>query len=276
MNEKERKKIIKLKKEALACLITNLGENHPETIFTAFELANLYIDIDDYKNAYKHLKNLQFQIKNNKSKVYSVIKDNFDYNFLCTCYFLKKYEEISQNALSFLKSISDFEYYDDQMMLIINIIAQSFYRCDKEDLSRSLYQMIIKCVNANLNTFPVPKFVPLTLINYVGFLNSQNEIKEAQALLDSWRDSIDDLIAENFDYDEGDDYPPVSEAQIELITNRFLCEYVSGLLDGDIYFEYFEIVNNEVFQNFVNDLLDDNLEEDDLTDKKHLEFPMKF
>ena len=276
MNEKERKKIIKLKKEALACLITNLGENHPETIFTAFELANLYIDIDDYKNAYKHLKNLQFQIKNNKSNVYSVIKDNFDYNFLCTCYFLKKYEEISQNALSFLESISDFEYYDDQMMLIINIIAQSFYRCDKEDLSRSLYQMIIKCVNANLNTFPVPKFVPLTLINYVGFLNSQNEIKEAQALLDSWRDSIDDLIAENCDYDEGDDYPPVSEAQIELITNRFLCEYVSGLLDGDIYFEYFEIVNNEVFQNFVNDLLDDNLEEDDLTDNKHLEFPMKF
>ena len=276
MNEKERKKIIKLKKEALACLITNLGENHPETIFTAFELANLYIDIDDYKNAYKHLKNLQFQIKNNKSNVYSVIKDNFDYNFLCTCYFLKKYEEISQNALSFLESISNFEYYDDQMMLIINIIAQSFYRCDKEDLSRSLYQMIIKCVNANLNTFPVPKFVPLTLINYVGFLNSQNEIKEAQALLDSWRDSIDDLIAENCDYDEGDDYQPISEAQIELITNRFLCEYVSGLLDGDIYFEYFEIVNNEVFQNFVNDLLDDNLEEDDLTDKKHLEFPMKF
>lgn len=276
MNEKEIKKVIKFKKEALACLITNLGENHPETIYTAFELANLYIDNDDYKNAYKHLKQLQFQIKNNKSKVYKVVKDNFYYNFFCTCYFLKKYEEISENAFLFLKSISNIEYYDDEMMLIINIIAQSFYRCDKEDLSRSLYQMIFKCVDAQMNTFPIPKFVPHTIINYVGFLNSQNEEKEALAILDSWRDSIDDLIAENFDYDESDDYPPISEAQVDLLSNRLLCEYVTSLLDGDNYFEFFEIVNNEVFQNFISDFLSENLEEGIPTENKHLEFPMKF
>ena len=36
MNEKEIKKVIKFKKESLACLINNLGENHPEAINTEY------------------------------------------------------------------------------------------------------------------------------------------------------------------------------------------------------------------------------------------------
>ena len=276
MNEKEIKKVIKFKKESLACLINNLGENHPEAINTEYELAKIYIDNDDYKNAYKHLKNVQFHFKNNKSKVYNNIKESFDYNFFLVCHFLKKYEEICNNAFSFLKRISDLDYYDDDMIFIINIIAQSYYHCDKEDLSRSLYKMIYNYVDANYDTFPVPKFVPLTVINYVGFLNSQNEVEEAQAILASWRDSIDDLIAENFDDDESDEYPPVNAPLIDLLTNRLFCDYVSSLLDGDIYFEFFEIFGSDDFQNFLHDFFDENLIEEIPTEDKHLDFPKKF
>ena len=276
MNEKEIKKVIKFKKESLACLINNLGENHPEAINTEYELAKIYIDNDDYKNAYKHLKNVQFHLKNNKSKVYINIKESFDYNFFLVCHFLKKYEEICNNAFSFLKRISDLDYYDDDMIFIINIIAQSYYHCDNEYLSRSLYKMIYNYVDANYDTFPVPKFVPLTVINYVGFLNSQNEVEEAQAILASWRDSIDDLIAENFDDDESDEYPPVNAPLIDLLTNRLFCDYVSSLLDGDIYFEFFEIFGSDDFQNFLHDFFDENLIEEIPTEDKHLDFPKKF
>lgn len=275
MNEKEIKKVIKFKKESLACLINNLGENHPETINTEYELANFYIDNNDYKNAYKHLKNVQFHLKNNKSKVYNKIKESFNYNFFLVCYCLKKYEEICKDSLSFLKGISDLDYYDDDIIFIINILAQSFYHCENEDFSRSLYKMIYSCVEANFDTFPVPKFVPITVSNYVGFLNSQNEVEEAQAILSSWRDSIDDLIATNFD-DESDEYTPVSAPLIDLLTNRLFCDYVSGLLDGDIYFEFFEIYASEDFQNYLHDFLDENLIEDIPTEDKHLVFPKKF